>query len=148
MKIALGSDHAGFALKNRIAAHLRGAGHEIVDLGCDSEESCDYPEFSAAVGRVVAAGDCDRGITVCGTGIGNCMAANKVPGVRAALIHDRYTAAMSREHNDANVLCLGARVLDGDHAIDLAEYWLTVPFQGGRHATRVEKINALDRAEA
>ncbi len=146
MKIALGSDHAGFALKNRIAERMRGAGHEIVDLGCDSEESCDYPEFSSAVGRAVAAGDCERGITVCGTGIGNCMAANKVPGVRAALIHDRYTAAMSREHNDANVFCAGARVLGTDLIIELAKLWLQTEFPGGRHARRVEKINKLDKS--
>jgi len=144
MKIAVGSDHAGFALKEAIARHLRAAGHEIADCGTFSEESVDYPDFAVAVGRRVAAGESERGILVCGTGIGICMAANKVPGVRAATVHDRYTAAMSREHNDANVLCLGARVLEERVGVELAEYWLTVPFAGGRHERRVAKIAALD----
>jgi ribose 5-phosphate isomerase B len=146
MKIAMGSDHAGFELKGRIAEQLRAAGHEVADLGTHSKESVDYPDYAAAVGRSVAAGDAERGVLVCGTGIGVCMAANKVAGVRAALVHDRYTAVMSREHNDANVLCLGARVLDADEATAIAELWLTVEFGGDRHARRVEKINALDHA--
>ena len=144
MKIALGSDHAGFELKAALAARLGELGHEIVDCGCDDQESCDYPEFGAAVGRAVAGGDAERGIAVCGTGIGICMAAGKVAGVRAALVHDELTTRMSRAHNDANVLCLGARVLDRDTALALAELWLTGPFEGGRHARRVGKINALD----
>jgi len=143
MKIALGSDHAGFETRQAIARRLREAGHEILDCGCEGEESCDYPDFGAAVGRVVAAGDAERGIVVCGTGIGIGIAANKVPGIRAATVHDRYTAEMSRAHNDANVLCLGGRVLDRQHAVELAEHWLTVPFEGGRHGRRVDKLNAL-----
>ena len=144
MKIALGSDHAGFSVKALIAERLRGAGHDIVDCGCENEQSVDYPDFGAAVGRAVSSGDCARGILVCGTGIGIGMAANKVPGVRAATVHDEYTARMSREHNDANVLCLGARVLDATHATEIAEHWLGYEFGGDRHARRVDKINALD----
>jgi len=144
MRIAVGSDHAGFAVKQAIAQRLRDGGHDVVDHGCDSEESVDYPDFGAAVARSVASGDCERGICVCGTGIGISMAANKVAGVRAATVHDKFTAEMSRQHNDANVLCLGARVIDPGHAIEVAEYWITVPFGDGRHSGRVAKINALD----
>ena len=148
MRIAIGSDHAGFAVKRAIAQRLRDGGHEVVDHGCDSEESVDYPDFAAAVARSVAAGACERGICVCGTGIGIAMAANKVAGIRAATVHDEFTAEMSRQHNDANVLCLGARVLDSRHAVEIAEYWLTVPFGDGRHSGRVAKINALDDVRA
>ena len=145
MRISVGSDHAGFAVKERIARRLTGAGHVVVDCGCHGEESVDYPDYGAAVARAVAAGDCEKGILVCGTGIGIGMAANKIPGVRAATVHDRFTAEMSRGHNDANVLCLGARVLDPKHAVELAEFWITVRFAGGRHERRVGKIDALDR---
>jgi ribose 5-phosphate isomerase B len=148
MKIAVGSDHAGFAVKQAIAQRLREGGHDVVDHGCFGEESVDYPDFGAAVARSVASGDCDRGICVCGTGIGISMAANKVAGVRAATVHDMSTAELSRQHNDANVLCLGARVIDPGHAIEVAEYWLTVPFGDGRHSGRVAKINALDDVRA
>lgn len=127
---------------------LRDAGHELVDHGCDSDASVDYPDFAVEVARSVASGACERGICICGTGIGIAMAANKVAGVRAATVHDHFTAEMSRQHNDANVLCLGARVLDTDHAVEIAEYWLTVPFAEGRHSGRVAKINALDDVQA
>lgn len=147
MKVALGSDHAGFALRRSIAERLAALGHEVVDVGCESEASCDYPDYGARVGRAVASGSCERGIAVCGTGIGIAMAAGKVKGVRAAVVHNRFTARMSREHNDANVLALGARVLDPRHAVELAEYWLTVPFAGGRHAPRVAKVDALGAGE-
>jgi ribose 5-phosphate isomerase B len=148
VRIAVGSDHAGFAVKRAIAERLRRLGHEVIDHGCDGEASVDYPDFGAAVAASVAAGRAERGICVCGTGIGIAMAAGKVAGVRAATVHDRYTAEMSRQHNDANVLCLGARVLGPDQAVELAEYWLTVPFGEGRHAGRVAKINALDDVRA
>jgi ribose 5-phosphate isomerase B len=148
MKISVGSDHAGFAAKQAIAQRMRDLGHEVTDHGCDSEESVDYPDFGAAVARSVAAGATELGICVCGTGIGIAMSANKVAGVRAATVHDKYTAEMSREHNDANVLCLGARVLDPGPAVEIAEYWITVPFGEGRHSGRVAKINALDDARA
>ncbi|HEX5136717.1 MAG TPA: ribose 5-phosphate isomerase B [Planctomycetota bacterium] len=142
MRIAVGSDHAGFDLKERIARRLAELGHEVVDCGTRSTESVDYPDFAAAVAREVASRTCERGVLCCGTGIGVAMAAGKVKGVRAATVHDRFTAQMSREHNDANVLCLGARVLDPRHAVELAELWITVPFAGGRHERRVKKIDA------
>ena len=144
MRIAIGSDHAGYSLRKAIDAKLRGMGHEVVDCGCDSEESCDYPEFGEAVGRKVSSGECEMGIVVCGTGLGIAMAANKVKGVRAAVVHDAFTARMSREHNDANVLALGARVLDPDFALELVDLWLTTEFEGGRHARRVSKIDAIE----
>ncbi|MGH7163091.1 MAG: ribose 5-phosphate isomerase B [Planctomycetota bacterium] len=148
MRVALGADHAGFRFKEEIARRLRELGHVVEDCGCHGEESCDYPDFGAAAARAVAEGRAERGIVVCGTGIGIGMAANKVPGVRAAVVHDRFTAAMSREHNDANVLCLGARVLDPRHAVELAEYWIGLAFQGGRHEARVRKLEALDGPRA
>jgi len=144
MRIALGSDHAGYALKEFLRAHLLEHGHDPVDCGCHGEDSCDYPEFGAAVGRAVAQGEAERGVLVCGTGIGISIAANKVPGVRAALVHDRFTAGMSRKHNDANVVAFGARVLEPEHARELLDHWLATAFEGGRHGRRVEKINALD----
>ncbi len=144
VKIAVGADHAGFETKDAIARRLAEAGFEIVDCGAFSSDSVDYPDYAAAVARKVAEGECPRGILVCGTGIGVAMAAGKVPGVRAATVHDRFTAQMSREHNDSNVLCLGARVLDPRHAVELAEFWMSVPFAGGRHERRVRKIDALD----
>lgn len=142
MKIAVGADHAGFAVKDAIARRLAELGHEIVDCGTFSAESVDYPDYAHAVGRKVSRRECERGLLVCGTGIGVAMAAGKVPGIRAATVHDRMTAQLSREHNDANVLCLGARVLDPRHAVEIAEFWVTVPFAGGRHERRVKKIDA------
>jgi len=146
MKIALGSDHAGYEAKDAMAKLLREAGHVVLDCG-GSAEPVDYPEPAAAVARAVADGGCERGIVLCGTGIGVTMAANKIPGVRAALVHDRFTARMSREHNDANVLCMGARILDESVLLELAEYWLEIEFEGGRHGRRVKKIDALDHAQ-
>jgi len=148
MKISVGSDHAGFAVKQALAQRLRELGHDVIDHGCDSEASVDYPDFGAEVARSVATGASERGICVCGTGIGIAMAAGKVAGVRAATVHDRFTAEMSRQHNDANVLCLGARVLDPGPAVEIAAYWITVPFGDGRHTGRVAKINALDDVQA
>lgn len=148
MRIAIGSDHAGFELKERLRARLCELGHEVTDCGCPSLESVDYPEFGAAVGREVSSQRVERGIVVCGTGIGISIAANKIPGVRAALVHDRFTAEMSRLHNNANVLALGARTLDERHAIELMELWIKTEFEGGRHERRVGKIDALDPARA
>jgi ribose 5-phosphate isomerase B len=142
VKIAVGSDHAGFEVKEALAKRLGAAGHDVVDCGTHTTESVDYPDFARAVAQKVASGACERGILVCGTGIGVAMAAGKVKGIRAATVHDRFTAQMSREHNDANVLCMGARVLDLRHALELADLWLTVPFAGGRHERRVRKIDA------
>ena len=148
MHIAIGSDHAGFELKEKLKTRLTELGHEVTDCGCHSLESVDYPEFGAAVGRQVASASTDRGIVVCGTGIGISMAASKVPGVRAALVHDRFTTEMSRMHNNANVLALGARTLDERHAIELMELWIATEFEGGRHERRVGKIAALDPVRA
>ena len=142
--VALGADHAGFPLKEDLKAWLIGRGYDVVDLGTHSAESVDYPDFAVGVGSAVTAGKADRGILVCGTGIGMAMAANKLPGVRAAACSDAFTARMSREHNDANVLALGARVTSREAAIEIVELWLDTEFAGGRHARRVDKIIALD----
>ncbi|MGH7304477.1 MAG: ribose 5-phosphate isomerase B [Candidatus Rokuibacteriota bacterium] len=142
--VALGSDHAGFPLKEDIKSWLIGSGYDVVDLGTQSAESVDYPDFAVGVAGAVTAGKVDRGVLVCGTGIGMAMAANKVPGARAAACSDAYTARMSREHNDANILALGARITSREAAIEILEIWLGAEFAGGRHARRVEKIVALD----
>jgi ribose 5-phosphate isomerase B len=144
--VALGADHAGFPLKEDLKTWLIARGYDVVDLGTQSAESVDYPDFAVGVGSAITAGKADRGVLVCGTGIGMAMAANKVPGVRAAACTDAFSARMSREHNDANILALGARITARDAAIEILEIWLGAEFAGGRHARRVEKILALDRA--
>ena len=142
MRIAVGSDHAGYALKTETIARLTGAGHEVLDLGTDSAEvSVDYPLF----GRAVSEGRVQRGILVCGTGIGMCIAANKVKGVRAAPCHDSITAEMSRRHNDANVLCLGERTTGRAEAMDAVDAFVTTAFAGGRHQRRIEQITDQER---
>ena len=138
MKIALGSDHAGYEVKQAIAAALGEDGHEIVDCGCFGSDSVDYPDYAHEVARKVAAGEVRRGILVCGTGIGMSMAANHVPGIRAALCNEMFSAKMSREHNDANVLCLGARVIGPGLAAEIVRIWMTTPFAGGRHQRRID----------
>ncbi|MEZ5380356.1 MAG: ribose 5-phosphate isomerase B [Microthrixaceae bacterium] len=143
MRIAVGADHAGFELKEGLAEFLAGLGHEVTDVGTYSEERCDYPDFGAAVGRAVAAGDAELGVAVCGSGIGIAMAANKIPGVRAATAHDVTSARLAREHNDANVLCVGSRFIGHQVAIDALEAFLAAEFQGGRHGPRVAKLDAL-----
>ena len=140
MKIAIGSDHRGFEVKRRLAAVLAGLGHEVLDLGPQGKDSVDYPDFAFRVAQAVGTGEAPRGILICGTGIGMCIAANKVHGVRAAPCHDSITAEMSRRHNDANVLCLSADLL-GEELIDrMVRIWLETEFEQGRHARRVEKI--------
>lgn len=140
MKIAVGSDHRGFEKKRRIVALLTHLGHDVLDMGPEAAGSVDYPEFAFQVAKAVSDKRVDRGILICGTGIGMCIAANKVSGVRAAPCHDSITAEMSRRHNDANVLCLSADLL-GEELIDrMVRIWLETPFEGGRHARRVEKI--------
>ncbi|MGD0997104.1 MAG: ribose 5-phosphate isomerase B [Thermoleophilia bacterium] len=143
VKIAAGADHAGFALKRALVERLRASGHEVVDLGTASDESVDYPVFAHAVAAQVAAGDVERGLLVCGSGIGMCMAANRHPGVRAADCLTVEMADLSRRHNDANVLCLGARLLDADEAWAVVQAWLSTPFEGGRHERRVAQIDGL-----
>jgi ribose 5-phosphate isomerase B len=144
MRVALGADHAGFALKQDIKRALGDLGVTIEDLGTHSTESVDYPDFAAGVAHGVAAGRFDRGILVCGTGIGMAIAANKVSGVRAASVSDIEEARLCREHNDANVLTLGARITPSDRAIAIVRTFLDTPFSGGRHQRRVDKIAALE----
>ena len=148
MRIAIGADHAGYDLKQHLLGTIDRLGHEAIDLGTDSTESVDYPPIMAAVGRLVAAGDADRGIVLGGSGQGEQIAANKVRGVRAALCNDLYTARMSREHNDANVLALGARIVAPGLADEILELWLTTPFEGGRHERRVNGIHEIEGEES
>ena len=145
MRIAVGTDHRGFDIRAKLVELLKQLGHEVLDVGTFSPDSVDYPDIAADVAHKVSRGEVERGILVCGTGLGMCIAANKVRGVRAAPCHDDLTAEMSRRHNDANVLCLSADLL-GERLIDrMIEIWLTTPFEGGRHARRVDKIAELER---
>ena len=145
MKIAIGADHAGFTLKEHLAATLTRLGHKVDDLGTFNSDPVDYPEICANVGRAVAEGRADRGVVVGGSGQGEQMAANKVPGVRAALCNDLYTARMSREHNDANVLALGARIVATALADEIIALWLMTAFEGGRHQRRIDQIAEIER---
>ena len=141
--MALGADHAGVALKDELVTHLESRGVKVLDLGTHGTDRVDYPDFGAAVGRAVAGGDADLGVAVCGSGLGICMAANKVPGVRAATVHDATSARLTRQHNDANVICLGERLTGAEVAKDAVDAWLDAEFEGGRHAGRVDKLDAL-----
>jgi ribose 5-phosphate isomerase B len=144
MTIVVGSDHAGFHLKEHLKTLLYKWGHDVVDVGTHSTESTDYPDYGAAVGKkVIELGAAARGIAVCGSGIGISIAANKVPGIRAALVSDSTAARLSRQHNDANVLCLGERLVGPTVAEDALKVFLETAFEGGRHAKRVEKLNSL-----
>ena len=147
MRIAIGSDHAGFRLKAVLAEHLAATGHDVDDHGTDSEEPVDYPAYCASVGRAVVEGRADRGIVLGGSGQGEQIAANKVDGVRAALCNDLYLARLSREHNDANVLAMGGRVIAPELARQIVDLWLTTPFEGGRHVPRLEQIAAIERGD-
>jgi ribose 5-phosphate isomerase B len=143
--IALGADHAGFLLKEALKGWLIDHGYEVVDYGTHSTESVDYPDYAAQVAEAVADGKVERGVLVCGTGIGMTIAANKVPGVRAALCSDLYTARMSREHNDANVLALGGRLMGPEMALDILRMWIETDFGADRHRRRLGKIGDLER---
>lgn len=143
MKIALGSDHAGYILKEALKKHLDDKGIEFKDYGTFKMDSCDYPEYAYKVGQAITTEDADLGILICGTGIGMSITANKIKGVRAALANNIEAAQMSRLHNDANVLCLGGRVLDEDAAIEIVETWLNTSFEGGRHQSRINLISQL-----
>ena len=147
-RIAIGSDHAGFDLKEHLVALLRRDGHEVLDHGTHSTESCDYPPICAAVGRSVRDGDAEFGIVLGGSGQGEQLAANKVHGVRAALCNDLYTARMARSHNDANVLSMGGRVVGVGLAEEILATFLSTPFEGGRHARRVEQLMQIETEEA
>ena len=139
--IALGSDHGGYALKQEVMKHLEQRGIEYKDYGCYSEASCDYPEFAHAVGKAVAKKECELGILICGTGIGISIAANKIKGVRAALCHDCFSAEATREHNDANILAMGARVIGVGHALKIVDTFLDTPFSNDeRHIRRIAAI--------
>jgi ribose 5-phosphate isomerase B len=146
--IALGADHAGFQVKEALKAWLIEQGYQVVDYGTHSPESVDYPDYAAEVAEAVADQKVERGVLVCGTGIGMAITANKVAGVRAALCSDLYTARASREHNDANVLALGGRLMGPEMALDILRMWLATDFAGGRHRRRVDKIADLERRHA
>jgi ribose 5-phosphate isomerase B len=147
MRIAVGADHAGFPLKEELKSFLETEGHQVIDVGTDSTEPVDYPAFCAAVARSVADGRAERGIVLGGSGQGEQIVANKIDGVRASLCHDLYTARLAREHNDANVLGLGARVIAPTYAKEIVRLWLATPFEGGRHVARIEQIAMIERGE-
>ena len=148
MRITLASDHAGFRLKAFLVRHLREQRHEVADLGTDSEAPVDYPPFCAAAARAVVGGEADVGIVLGGSGQGEAMAANKVHGARAALCHDELTARLARQHNDANVLSLGGRLVTETVATGIVETFLTTPFEGGRHVPRLEQLRSIEEAES
>jgi ribose 5-phosphate isomerase B len=145
MKIALGSDHAGFAAKEEIKTVIKALGHTVLDQGTQGESSVDYPDFAEKVARAVVSGEADKGVLLCGTGIGMSIAANKVEGIRAAVIGDEKTAALSRQHNDANIFCAGSRITPVVKIAESLKVWLQTPFEGGRHLNRVAKITAIEK---
>jgi len=141
MRIAFGADHAGFELKEKLKAHASSKGHDVLDLGTHSTDSVDYPDFGRAVGEAVTGGRADRGVAVCGTGIGIAIAANKVAGIRAGVPNDLFATRLMREHNDANVIAFGARLVAPALAEAMLDFFLEIPFAGGRHERRVKKLN-------
>ncbi len=147
MRIAIGSDHAGFPLKRALKGFLENEGHQVLDCGTDSEQPVDYPAFCAAAARAVAEGRADRAIVLGGSGQGEQIVCNKVRGIRAALCNDLYLARLCREHNDANVLAIGARIVAPTLAEEIVRVWMATPFEGGRHIRRLEQISAIERGE-
>lgn len=145
MKIAIGSDHGGFSVKEIAKPHLEKLGYEVIDFGTNTPDSCHYPIYAEKVARAVASGEVDKGILICGTGIGMSIAANKIPGIRAAAVSDCFTAKATRQHNDSNILCLGERTIGPGLALMLMETFLSTEFEGGRHQTRVDMISALEK---
>ena len=143
MKLGVGSDHAAYELKEAIKEKLINEGHEVIDVGCDSTESVDYPKYGHAVGRMVASGEAERGIAVCGSGIGISIACNKVPGIRAALCTSVEMAEMCRRHNNANVVCMGARMISQELAFDIIDTWMTTDFEAGKHLRRINEIEDI-----
>lgn len=143
--LAIGCDHGGFELKNHIMEHLKEKGIDFKDFGTFDESSCDYPDIAVLVSKSITEGECDRGILVCGTGIGMSIAANKIKGIRASHVTDVYSAKMTKMHNNANVICLGGRVTGRELAFMIVDTWLDTEFAGGRHQTRIDKISALER---
>jgi len=146
MKIAMGADHAGYLLKDRIRQYVTDHGHLVIDEGTNTSDSVDYPDFALKVAEDVITGRAERGILVCGSGIGMAITANKVPGIRAANVSNVYEAQVSREHNNLNVLTLGARILDENDAKHIVQIWLDTPFSGGRHSGRLDKIHEIEKA--
>ena len=144
MKISLACDHGALALKRAVRAHLEALGHEVVDFGTDTPDSCDYSDFGILAARAVASGECERGVVLCTTGIGMCMTANKVKGIRCALLFDLMSARLTRQHNDANMIAMGAAVLGEKLALEILDVFLTTEFQGGRHQRRIDKFMALE----
>ncbi len=147
MKIALGSDHGGFELKEKVKTFLIENNYEVVDYGCESTQSVNYPNYGILVGEAVASSECERGIVVCGSGIGISIAANKVKGVRCALVHDLYSAKMTRLHNDSNVLAMGGRVIGDDLALAIVKTWVETEYEGGRHQNRLDIISEYEEKE-
>jgi ribose 5-phosphate isomerase B len=145
MKIAIGADHAGFAAKEEIKTVIKALGHAVIDEGTSGDASVDYPDFALKVAHAVASGEANRGVLICGTGIGMSIAANKVDGIRAALVSDEKTAALSRQHNDANVFCAGSRITPVVKIAECLKVWLQTPFEGGRHMSRVAKIAEIEK---
>ncbi|EIT83840.1 sugar-phosphate isomerase RpiB/LacA/LacB family protein [Fictibacillus macauensis ZFHKF-1] len=144
MKVAIGSDHAGIDLRREISDMMKEMGIEVIDAGCECDSSVDYPDFAIPVAEMVAKKEADRGILLCGTGIGMSIAANKVKGIRCALVHDLFSAKATREHNDSNVLAMGERIIGPGLALEIAKVWLTTEYEGGRHGRRVDKITAYE----
>ncbi len=146
MKIAMGCDHGAIALKDKLAAHLKAAGYEVVDFGTYTTDSCDYPDFAGKAAKAVASGECEKGIVLCTTGIGVSIAANKVKGIRCALLSDVLSAKMTRLHNDTNMMALGAGIVGENLAMEIADVWLSTPYSGeARHTRRIEKLMALEK---
>ena len=143
--LAIGCDHGGFELKNHIENHLKDRGIEFKDFGTFSEESCDYPDIAKPVCESIVSGECEKGILICGTGIGMSIAANKIKGIRAAHVTDAYSAKMTKMHNDANVICLGGRITGRELAFMIVDMWLDSEFMGGRHQKRIDKISDMER---
>jgi ribose 5-phosphate isomerase B len=146
MRIAIGADHAGFAAKEDIKNVIKALGHQFIDEGTNSDQSVDYPDYAVKVAQAVVRGEAERGVLICGTGIGMSIAANKLPDIRAAVITDEKTADLSRRHNDANIFCAGARITPVVKIAECLKVWLQTPFEGGRHLSRVNKIAALEKA--
>lgn len=146
MKISLGCDHGALALKESVKAHLTARGFEVADFGTHSTESCDYPDFARPAAEAVASGDCERGIVLCTTGIGVCITANKVHGVRCALLSDLMSARLTRQHNDTNMMALGAGVVGEKLALEIVDTWLDTEFDGGRHQRRIDKMMSIEQA--
>lgn len=149
MKIAIGADHAGYVLKDVVVPFIKSLGHEVEDVGCDCSQSVDYPDYALPVAEMVASGKADRGILICGTGIGMSIAANKVQGIRCALVHDMFSAKATREHNDTNVLAMGERVIGPGVAQEIIRIWLETPFsEGERHLGRLNKVAQIEQQTA